>query len=119
MNADVALNGLRRMKEISQALIALDYEDEQSLEELSILQNKQVELREIITPWLPALEQSEEVSQLIQECIEIERLLQVKLLDYRNIASEQLNKFQVGARFKSAYGSHFSQTEGYFVDRRK
>lgn len=104
----------------TERILELDFEDEQSIERLEELQAQQDDLRESIDGMgVPADANDELLRSLIRKAYDSELQVNAKLHAARNEASFQIGKLQSGNRMKNAYSQEYSQSEGYFVDRKK
>jgi hypothetical protein len=56
---------------------------------------------------------------LLEEAVELELQVNRKLAEMRQEASDQLRRIQGSHRVRHAYDQSYSQTDGYFLDRRK
>lgn len=112
---------IKRLHQATEEMLELNYEDEQDLIRLDRLQSCQVYCREnvdkLIRGNLKLL--TAESRLLLQECMQLERRHQQKLLANKHDAQLQLNRLKAGSKIRGAYGEEFQQADGYFIDKRK
>ncbi|MNL83564.1 hypothetical protein D3C87_2112450 [compost metagenome] len=55
----------------------------------------------------------------MQECLALELELNKRYVDKKDEIEIQLNKVKKGRQMKSMYQQNYTQTDGYFIDRKK
>jgi len=112
--------GLRTLKQATEAILELDLESEGGIERLVQLQAMQEQLRkELEVPLTSSLKEDPSIRELIDSCLTLSNEVNRKLIIFRNFVSEQMNKLQEGEKSRSTYHQVFTQAEGYFIDYRK
>jgi hypothetical protein len=110
---------LRKMGDASRSILELDLHEEGTLETLALLQEQQIRLREEIGRLRRPGPLDPEEKTLLQEALELELQVNRKLAETRREVSDQLQRIRGSQRVKHAYDHSYSQTDGYFLDRRK
>ncbi|MBW5448468.1 hypothetical protein GE107_20700 [Cohnella sp. CFH 77786] len=111
---------LHELIEVTRNILELDFEEEANFEVLGQLQQQQVRIRAKIEGlWGLADQENQVIRELLQTGYDTELEVNRKLNSLRQEASTQLSKFQGASRMKNAYYQSYTQSEGYFVDRKK
>lgn len=106
------------MKRLSEQILSLSLDDEQSAELLGKLQDKQAQLRGRLQLHLASGTESKPPYD-IQELLELELQIRQKLHDKKDEFARHLQLFEQAGRAKSFYESSYTQTHGYFIDKQK
>jgi hypothetical protein len=105
---------------ISEQMISLDLEKEDDVARLEELQLAQEGLRHRMDGLLtPTNKGDTNIQSLMSTAYGAELQVNLKLKDFKDFISSQLNRMQEGNRVKNAYHQAYSQAEGYFVDNKK
>lgn len=109
------------LKEITKEILLLDLTNDSDVEQLSMLQSKQFDFRSQLESLGVGQSQplSDEVKAVLQECLALEMELNKRYMDKKEEIEIQLNKVKKGRQMKSMYQQNYTQTDGYFIDRKK
>lgn len=120
--SSLAIRLLTEMRDVSNGILGLDFNNETDLIRLQDLQRKQFLLREEMDRMSPSekssISQDMNLKQLVVECIEIESHVREKLLAAKNDASKKLNSLKKFSNAWERYQFPYRQAEGYFIDKK-
>ncbi|MBU7317605.1 hypothetical protein [Paenibacillus oleatilyticus] len=111
---------LEQLLDVTKQISLLAFDQEESLDQLTILQASQDELREQLDQ-LGFNGQNADASAkaIIAECLQLEQSTQKRLQLEQNMIKAEINKLQAGSLMKHRYQQAYSQVEGYFIDNKK
>ncbi|PUA34494.1 hypothetical protein C8Z91_35240 [Paenibacillus elgii] len=111
---------LEQLLDVTRQISTLAFDQEESLEQLTILQATQDELREQLDQLgLNVQTNDASAKAIIAECFQLEQSIQKRLLLEQNMIKAEINKLQAGNLMKNRYQQAYSQVEGYFIDNKK
>ncbi|MFC5448781.1 hypothetical protein [Paenibacillus aestuarii] len=115
------LDQLLSMKEAAQEILLLDFEDENSLAKLELLQEMQDDARGQIDQIRSrsSVLVKNGLEDIISECIELEMKVKDKLENYRDKVDKTMQELKNAQFIRSKYNVVYAQTEGYFLDQHK
>ncbi|KEQ25275.1 hypothetical protein [Paenibacillus tyrfis] len=111
---------LEQLLDVTKQISMLVFDQEESLEQLTILQATQDELREQLDQLgFSAQTADASAKAIIAECFQLEQSIQKRLQLEQNMIKAEINKLQAGNLMKNRYQQAYSQVEGYFIDNKK
>ncbi|MEC0209440.1 hypothetical protein P4H70_10925 [Paenibacillus ehimensis] len=111
---------LEQLLDITKQISLLAFDQEESLEQLTILQASQEEIREQLDQLGFGVQTTDTSAKaIITECLELEQSIQKRLQSEQNMIKAEINKLQAGTLMKNRYQQAYSQAEGYFIDNKK
>lgn len=114
-----SLSVLTEMLHISKKIVELSSDSEDFTEQLAILQLRQQLLRDEYDSLLPENRDTSREKITIAQCLEVEREIKQKLIDYRVFVRDQLEQIQQGNVVMNSYNKIYTQVEGYFIDKQR
>ena len=112
---------LTDLKDATQAILQVSFDDESMVELIESLQMRQEHLRGELDACLARLVSNKlpgSVRVLVDECIHLEQLVYKQLASYKDEAQLQIIKLTQGTKAKSLYQKVYAQPEGFFIDHR-
>jgi len=119
IDLEKALQLLTEAKEISQQILQLPFNEGTFIEELDNLQQRQeivrVELQQLFLE--SSLVSAVRIKALAEECLEVERQVQNKLVNFQSQLQREFQQFKQKSNImKNNYGTYV-QASGYFIDQ--
>lgn len=107
------------MRQTTEQILGLSVEDEEFEQKLEQLQTQQIKLRDAIN--LTVTEQGAANNplnrKLIEECMQLEREVQMKFTAYQLELSSEIRLLQNASKARNNYQKVYSQYDGYFIDK--
>ncbi|MDB5052785.1 MAG: hypothetical protein JWM44_835 [Bacilli bacterium] len=110
----------QELKETTKNIIALSLENEMSNELLNKYQVEQTEITHKIENALKEVDSAKipiYIKQQVTECIDLEKIVKQKMLDYQSGVAIQLKSITNGSKVRGGYNNAFVQSDGYFIDK--
>lgn len=117
MNKDM-LELLNELRTVTLAISEMNLEEEANHGLLLSLQGQQKEIGEKVDKLKTEhshIFQETEIS-LLMECVEMEKVIHMRLKCKKNEVNEHISKISAGKKSRGAYQSEYTQHVGYFID---
>lgn len=121
MVSNVAMELAEAFEKITKEILLLDLANDSDVDQLFTLQSKQISYRNQLESLGIGQSQplSDGIKTILQECLTLELELNKRYVGKKDEIEIQLNKVKKGRQMKSMYQQNYTQTDGYFIDRKK